>query len=92
MSAVGAVAGYVNAAVLSRFLCGKSGEVAGHGVVSLAGFPHQVQGDGGELAGSAGLKEQRLIALGDVHDPTELFLGLGVNRHENLRSMTHLHH
>ena len=89
---VGGVGGDVHSAVLLGLLHGQVGEVARHGVVGLPLLPHQIQGDGGELAGSAGLEEQRLIALWDVHDPAELLLSLGVDLHESLRSVTHLHH
>ena len=54
------------------FLClfiSHFGEVAGHGVVGLAGFADQVQRDHGKLAGGTGLEKQDLVAVGHIHQP-----------------------
>ena len=42
--------------LLLRLLVGDVGEVAGHGVVGLAGGPDEVQGRHGELGGGAALE------------------------------------
>ena len=79
MSAVGAVAGYVNAAVLFRFLCGKSGEVAGHGVVRALSASHEIEGYRRELQRCAALQKQDLVAVRHVQGISELPFGFRKN-------------
>ena len=83
--------GDVHGAVLLGFLHGLVGEVAGNGVISLAGAGQQVQGDHAELHGGAALEEEDLIALGDVHQLAELGLGIVEDLLEHLGAVAHLH-
>ena len=72
MSAVGAVAGYVNAAVLFRFLCGKAGEVAGHRIVGTFSDAHKIERDRSKLERCAALQKQDLVAVRHVQGISEL--------------------
>ena len=77
--AVAGVSGDIHGAVLGGLLGGDAGEVAGDRVVSFAVGAHQVQRNHGELAGSAGLQKQDLIAVGHIHQAAQLLLGLVKN-------------
>ena len=91
MVLVGRGGGQIDLAVLLGLLIGNVGEVAGDGIVGLAGLADQVQGRHGELGGGAALQEQDLISLRHVHQLAELGLGIVKNLLEYLRSVTHLH-
>ena len=84
MVPVAGVGGDVHGAVFLGLFGGNGGEVAGDGVIRLAGAAHQVQGDHGELAGGPGLEEQDLVLVGHIHQPAQLLLGLRKDLHENL--------
>ena len=74
MSPGGAVAGYMNSAVLFRFLCGKSGEVAGNGIVCALSAAHEVERDRSKLERCAALQKQDLVAVGHVQSFFKLAL------------------
>ena len=78
-------------AVLLRLLVGDVGEVAGHGVVGLAGGPDEVQGRHGELGGGTALEEEDLVPLRHAEELAELGLGVVKDLLKHLRSVTHLH-
>ena len=83
--------GQTDGAVLFGLLIGDVGEVAGDGVVGLAGPADQVQGSRGELAGRAALEEEDLVPLRHAEELAELGLGVVKDLLKHLRSVTHLH-
>ena len=88
---VGGGCGQMDLAVLLRLLVGDVGEVAGHGVVGLAGGPDEVQGRHGELGGGAALEEEDLVSLQHVEQGAQLGLGVVKDLLEHLGAVTHLH-
>ena len=88
---IGGGGGQVDLAVLLGLLVGDVGEVAGDGVVGLAGLADQVQGRHGELRGGAALEKQNLVSLRHVQQLAELGLSVVKDLLEHLRSMAHLH-
>ena len=81
----------MDVAVLFGLFIGDICKVAGDCVVGLTSFSDQVQGNHGKLAGSAALKEQDLVALGNIHETAELCLGIVEDLLKSLRTVTHLH-
>ena len=81
----------MDGAVFLRLFIGDAGEIAGHGVVRLAGGADEVHGRGGELGGRAALEEEDMIPVRDVEQAAELGLGVVEDLLEHFRSVTHLH-
>jgi len=52
---------------------------------------HQVPGNGGELQGGTALDEQDLVVIGNVHQLTQVGLGLVDDLLEHLGAVAHLH-
>ena len=82
--------GNMDVAELDRFLVSVVCEVAGEGIICLAGL-EQVHRDRCELGRSAALQEQHLVVVRDGENTAQSRFSLGDDAVIYLGSVTHLH-